>query len=176
MVGPRDTPDCGLMKQRIRDGSATDEEKYRIVSHLDQPENFLFPALQEGKQMRSFRSSWFLKYPWLTYSRTEIGGYCAYCFVFAFDNSSLGVLVRSPMVKFKKALETLQLHDIAQYHRDASVKAVALIDVMEGKQVSIANSLNETYSVQVQQIITYINLDEAVTKFAQKHNRKLQLI
>lgn len=103
-------------------------------------------------------------------------GKCAYCFVFAFDNSSLGVLVRSPMVKFKKALETLQLHDIAQYHRDASVKAVALIDVMEGKQVSIANSLNETYSVQVQQINTYINLDEAVTKFAQKRSKKLQLI
>ena len=150
MVGPRDTPDCGLLKLRIHDGSATDEEKYRIVSHLYQPENVVFPASQEGKQMRSFQSSWFLKYPWLTYSRMENDGYCAYCFVFAFDNSSLGVLVRSPMVRFKKALETLQLHDIAQYHRDASVKAVALIDVMEGKHVSIANSLNETYSIQVQ--------------------------
>ena len=127
----------------IHDGSATDEELCRI-------ENVVFPASQEGKQMRSFQSSWFLKYPWLTYSRMENGGYCAYCFVFAFDNSSLGVLVRSPMVRFKKALETLQLHDIAQYHRDASVKAVALIDVMEGKHVSIANSLNETYSIQVQ--------------------------
>lgn len=81
MVGPRDTPDCGLMKLRIHDGSATDEEKYQIVSHLYQPENFIFPASQEGKQMRSFQSSWFLKYPWLTYSRTENGGYCAYCFV-----------------------------------------------------------------------------------------------
>ena len=32
MVGPRDMPDCGLMKLHIHDGSATDEEKYQIIS------------------------------------------------------------------------------------------------------------------------------------------------
>ena len=150
MAGP---PDCGLMKFRILDGSATDEEKYWIVSLLEQPKEFVlklkFPASKEGKQKRSFQSAWFIKYPWLTYSRTENGGYCAHCFVFA-SGCSLGVLVRSPMVKFKKALETLQLHDITQYHREARIKAVAFINVMEGRQASIANSLNETYAITVQ--------------------------
>ena len=150
MAGP---PDCGLMKFRILDGSATDEEKYWIVSLLEQPKEFVlklkFPASKEGKQKRSFQSAWFIKYPWLTYSRMENGGYCAHCFVFA-SGCSLGVLVRSPMVKFKKALETLQLHDITQYHREARIKAVAFINVMEGRQASIANSLNETYAITVQ--------------------------
>lgn len=55
--------ECYLMKLHIRDGSATKEDKYQIVSYLDQSDNFVFPASKEGKQMRSFQLSWFLKYP-----------------------------------------------------------------------------------------------------------------
>ena len=67
----------------------------------------------EGKQLRRFQSSRLSKYPWLTYSRSENGGYCAYSLAFASSvrtGKNLGALMQSPLVESKKALETLASH------------------------------------------------------------------
>ena len=76
LVGPYN---LGAIKIR---GILLDGDKYDVLNQLDQPQQYNFPAAVEG-QLQRFQSSWLSKYPWLTYSRSENGGYCAYCLAFA---------------------------------------------------------------------------------------------
>ena len=78
VAGPYDfgTLKASLLRGRLRD------DKYKVLKHLDQPLQYKFPPVMEGKQLQRFQSSWFSKYPWLTYSRSENGEYCAYCLAF----------------------------------------------------------------------------------------------
>ena len=100
VVGPYD---LGTIKISLLRGRISDEDKYKVLKNLDHPEHFNFPKVLEGQQLRRFQSSWFSKYPWQGYSRSENGGYCAYCLAFP---SSLkrggkpGSLVTTPLVKF----------------------------------------------------------------------------
>ena len=105
VVGPYD---IGAIKSSLLGGRLSDGDKYKVLKQLDQPQQYKFPAVMEGQQLRRFQSSWFSKYPWLAYSRSENGGYCAYCLVFASSiktGGNLGSLVQTPLIKFKKALE-----------------------------------------------------------------------
>ena len=63
---------------------------------------------------------WLLKYPWLKFSKQDNGGYCHPCVLFSrSDNfrSDPGVLVKTPLTKFKKALELFDKHQAKSYHR-----------------------------------------------------------
>ena len=108
LAGPYD---FGALKANLLRGRLSDDQ-YK-VKHIDLPLQCKFPPVMEGKQLRKFQKSWFSKYPWLTYSRSENGGYCAYCLAFLSSvrtGINLGALVQSPLVKFKKAMETLASH------------------------------------------------------------------
>lgn len=109
-----------------------------------------FPSILEGHQLRKFQSSWFSKYPWLTYSRSENGGYCACCIFFANPSGNLGVLARSPLVKFKKALEVLALHEKTESHKNALVKMDAFLEYMSGKRQSVSAQLSSSYAAQIE--------------------------
>ena len=88
-----------------------------------------------------------MKYPWLRYSERDNGGYCLSCVLFSrtssIHHSDPGVLVSSPLVNFKKALELLNKHLEKSYHKTAVVKMDAFIRVMSGQQANIRVHLDE---------------------------------
>ena len=88
-----------------------------------------------------------MKYPWLKFSEQDNGGYCLPCVLFS-RNESLrsdpGVLVKSPLTKFKNALEMLNKHLEKSYHKTAVVKMDEFVKVMTGQQQSIGVRLNES--------------------------------
>lgn len=104
--------------------------------------------------MRRFQTSWFSKYPWLTCSsRSENGGYCAYYLAFSSSvrvGGNLGALVQSPLVKFKKALETLASHEKIEYHKNACTRMVSFLEFMSGKRQGIAVQLSTSHAAQIQ--------------------------
>ena len=81
-----------------------------------------------------------MKYPWLRYNEHDNGGYCLPCVLFSrtssIHHSDTGVLVSSPLVNFKEALELLNKHLEKSYHKTAVVKMDAFIGVMSGQQAS----------------------------------------
>ena len=44
-----------------------------------------------------------------------------------------GVLVRNPLINFKKALEIMDKHERKDYHKDAVVRMDTFVKVMSGK-------------------------------------------
>ena len=100
----------GALRTSFSSGALSDQDKYKVLKQFDQPQGYRFPAVSEGGQLRRFQASWFVNYPWLAYSKSENGGYCACCMAFASSirtGGKFGALVESPLTKFKKALETL---------------------------------------------------------------------
>ena len=63
-----------------------------------------------------------------------VGSYCACCVALFTDIGNLGVLVlmRCPLIKFRKALETLLSHKRAEYHKQALVKMTSFVELMSG--------------------------------------------
>ena len=62
------------------------------------------------------------------------------------SGGNLGTLVRTPLIKFKKALEVLASHEKTEYHKDAYARMVAFRDYMSKKRESIAMQLNTVYA------------------------------
>ena len=150
VVGPYD---IGAIKSSLLRGRLSDDDKYSVLKQLDQPQHYQFPAVMEGQQLRRFQSSWFSKYPWLTYSRSENGGYCAFCLAFAPSikiGGNLRSLVQTPLIKFKKALETLAFHEKTQHHKDAYTRVEAFLAYMSKERASIASQLNTLHATQIQ--------------------------
>jgi hypothetical protein len=108
-------------------GSFTNAQRLAVINQ-GPPLQLSLSKNIENKQSRCFQLQWMKKYPWLKYSPTKKGGYCVACVLFAGetvgkgDHAQLGVLVTTPMVKFKKALEILSKHDGLQYHLTAVTK------------------------------------------------------
>ena len=75
--------DLGALKTSFLSGTLSDQDIYKVLKQFDQPQGYKFPAVSEGGQMRRFQASWFVNYPWLAYSKSENGGFCACCVAFA---------------------------------------------------------------------------------------------
>ena len=94
--------DLGALRTSFLSGAMSDEDKYEILKQFDQPQRYKFPAVSERGR---FQGSLFLNYPWLAYSKSENGGYCACCVAFALPirtGGKFGALVESPLTKFKR--------------------------------------------------------------------------
>ena len=90
-----------------------------------------------------------MKYPWLRYSEQDNGGYCLPCVLFARSTnlrSDPGILVKNPLTKFQKALESLNKHAEKFYHKTAVVQMDAFLKVMTNQQPSIRGQLSEAAS------------------------------
>ena len=82
---------------------------------------------------------------WLKYSEQENGDYCLPCVMFGHTvgfRTDPGVLVSSPLLNFKKALEILEKHMGKHYHKEAAVKMDMFVKMMNGSQNSIPVQLS----------------------------------
>ena len=140
---PRLSPDIGIFARSS--GSKSDHERYDLTVHHFVPDHsYKFARHADG---RSFQHQWLMKYPWLKYSKEDNGGYCLPCVLFSRSEnlrSDPGVLVRTPLTKFKNALELLDKHLKKSYHKTAVVKLDEFMKVMTGQQQSIQVRLNES--------------------------------
>ena len=121
----------------------TDHEKYQfIVNHFSPDQPYQFPRTPSG---RTFQHQWLVKYPWLKYSKQENGGFCLLCVIFSRNRTSRadpGVLVSSPLINFKRALETLEKHTGKVYHKEAIATMDNFLKVIlsdTGKQLVVTN-------------------------------------
>ena len=55
--------DFGALKSSLLRGRLSDDDKYKVLKHLDQPLQYKFPPVMEGKQLRSFRHLGFQSIP-----------------------------------------------------------------------------------------------------------------
>ena len=115
---------------------------------LPHPKKFQFPTRIFGTQKHQFPASWLDRYSGLTYSPTEDGGFCLYCFLFAQCEPSvrdLGVLVDRLLTNFKNAIEKLNEHFVSKSrksHQAAMEKAMLFIGVKENRIVAVHQQLN----------------------------------
>ena len=125
--------------------SITDQDRYELIIHHFVPDpSYQFPKHADG---RSFQHQWLMKYPCLKFSEQDNGGYYLPCVLFGRSENLLpdpGVLVKSPLTKFKNALELLNKHSDKSYHKTAVVKMDEFAKVMTGQQQCIGRRLNES--------------------------------
>ena len=143
---PRISPDSSDIGVYTRfTSSVTDHDRYQLIVHHFVPDpSYKFPKHTDG---RSFQHQWLVKYPWLKFSEQVNGGYCLPCVLFSRSEnfrSDPGVLVKSPLTKFKNALEILNKHLDKSYHKTAVVKMDESVKVMMGQQQSLRVQLNES--------------------------------
>lgn len=135
----------GAIKTSLLRDRLSDSAKYNVLNHLDQPQQYKFPAVVDGWQLRRFQSSWFSKYHWLAYNRFENGGHCAYCLAFALSTKTrgnIGALVYTPLLTFNKALEALTAHEKTEYHKDTYTRMIAFLGYNSKRCERIAAQLN----------------------------------
>ena len=120
-----------------------DHKKYRFIhSHFTPDLRYKFQIYSSG---RSFQHQWLVRYPWLKCGERENGGYCQPCVMFSLIvgfRADPEVLVSSPLLNFKKALEILEKHIGRDYHKLAVVKMDTFMKVMSGSQDSISVQLS----------------------------------
>ena len=80
------------------------------------------------------------------YSRQENGGYCLPCVLFARSTDvrkGKGALVETAFNNFKKMYDICDIHAERGYHKDAVAACEAFVQVMSGKQESVAIQLRD---------------------------------
>ena len=139
--------DVGVFVAQKSTVDFTNHDKYQlVVNHFTPDPAYNFP---KGTGSRSFQHRWLIKYPWLSYSEHHNGGYCLPCVLFSRNanfRSDPGVLVKSPLTNFQKALELLDKHTNMMYHKRAVVDYEAFMKVMTQKQPSIQQQLPGDHS------------------------------
>ena len=141
------TVDIGDILEQDR-FDVSDNTKLRLILWKG-PNTTVFPINLEGDRRRSFQQSWLSTYSWLRYSHSKKGGFCVTCVFFPPECVGLGryqnleILVKTPMTKYKKAIEILKNHDTLDYHNTAMVKMSGFVMTRENLQQSIANLLDQ---------------------------------
>ena len=147
-----DIGDVLLGKVKLKDLSFFD--KFCYLKHHVMPKEgtmvtqVICKGKDKKKKILSFQQSWLKKYKWLTYSHTAGGGLCTSCILFPPSSrvNTGGVFVSEPFVNLKKACGTkgkLEMHSKLQYHRDALVRAQALVSTIENPDRSIENLVSQ---------------------------------
>lgn len=119
---------------------STDLEKCQMIQNAFSP-NQIYKFPKDPTTGRSFQFQWLSKYPWLRYSKRKNGGYCLPCVLFSRNRSfrsDPGVLVTSPLIKFKNALEILRKHTEKDYHKEAVASMDTFIKVTSGQQQCVS--------------------------------------
>ena len=138
------------LSNQMSSGKPTDHDKYQlIVSHFTPDRTYKFPKT-DG---RIFQHNWLNTYPWLRYSEVHNGGYCLPCVLFSSSPNDLraepGMLVKTPLTSFRKALELCNKHADKLYHKTAVTKLEAFRKVMTSQQPSIREQLNKAAAQMV---------------------------
>ena len=98
----------------------TDQEKFALISnHFVPSRAYKFPSRVVGSHSRTFQHNWLDKFNGLVYSELQNGGYYMYCVLFAKEggrSNTLGALVNTPLIDFKRATEKLNIHFAKKFH------------------------------------------------------------
>ena len=117
-----------------------------IVDNVLPDATYKFPKAANG---RSVQYKWLSRYPWLRYSEKADGGFCLACVLFSHSytfRSDPGVLVKTPLTDFKRALEKLDYHSDRSYHL---LKLDEFTKVMSGRQLNIQSQLDSIRSTRI---------------------------
>ena len=105
-------------------------------------------------QKRKYNPEWEVKFPWLHYSKSEDGAYCSCCFSFAKSSTSSDALISAPFKDWKNVIGAkrgiLTNHELTKCHRNSMVAAENFMLVTRREKESIKESLNRSYSENVQ--------------------------
>ena len=97
---------------------------------------------------------WEVKFPWLHYSKSEDGAYCSCCFSFAKSSTSSDPLISAPFKDWKNAVgakrSILTNHEPTKCHMNSMLAAENSMLVTRREKESIKESLNRSYSENVQ--------------------------
>lgn len=123
---------------------------------LTNPEkDFKFPAKNVGGKMLKFQSTWTEKWKWLIYSKYFDGAFCKYCVAFAKDcvgkgqHQKIGVLVDSPFVKWKHAVEKFRDHEKSAYHKESITLANNFLAQQADSTLSVISQLDSNRKKQI---------------------------
>ena len=145
------TPECNDVAKFIGNSvHISDADKYKLLTNPFEPgASYVFP---KGSSGRAFQFRWLQLYPWLAYSKEKNGGFCIPCVLFArtgYHGADPGVLVRSPLVSFSKALELLSKHAAKAYHKTAMVRADSFLQVMRNQFPAIQCQMNQAMADRI---------------------------
>ena len=127
-----------------------DEEIKKIIEDTTNKRSATAPAWAEyptNHRKRKYNPEWEMKFPWLRYSVTEEGAYCAYCFVSASNTSTpWEPLISAPFKDWKNARGTkrgtVTNHELSKTHQGAMLA----VHGSEEKRKSVKESLSCGYS------------------------------
>lgn len=103
--------------------------------------DFALTKRKQGKQSRSFCSSWFKNYKWLSFCTSRQKAFCFYCRsamskgLLAWSKKADGAFITKGFDNWKKAKERFQAHEQSQAHQEACFKCRAI------KEPSVAAQL-----------------------------------
>lgn len=145
----------------------SDEQKYQILT----AKPCQLSEYPLNKQKRRFLSKWAVEYPWIRYSESADGVFCAACYLFSKIRVNTE-FVSSPFRDWKNATDTscgaLHRHSSSHNHIQCHDQAVTFIAVMKKKVLSIKSQLNSTYEIQIQQntqaLLAIVDVIQFLTK------------
>lgn len=143
--GQGDSSDLALISCHVM----TDEQKYQILKcSPTQPKEYPI-----NSQKRRFQPKWMQEFPWIRYSVSADGIFCAPCLLFSSARFN-SEFVTAPFRDWKNAVGTargtLNRHSSSQNHIQCQERAIAFIAVMEKRKLSIKSQLSSVYDNQVQ--------------------------
>ena len=133
-----------------------------VKEHFVPGDSYAFPKVFMNGYKRSFRCARLKTYPWLVYSKSQDGGYCLPCVLFATavtqtvrsrsvlskQVSSRGVLVKTPFKKWTKVSDVCRTHQLCRYRENAQVAFDAFRRNMLYQEEGISSRIN-TESIAV---------------------------
>ena len=128
----------------------TDQEKFALLSnHFVPSRAYKFPSRDFGSRSHTFQHNWLNKFNGLVYSESQNGGYCMYCVLFAKEGgriNTLGALVNTPLIDFKRATEKLTSHFAKKFHIESVETAESFAAVMKKPELAIDRRLSSERS------------------------------
>ena len=94
---------------------------------------------------RSCQQQWFSTFHFLSYSQQQDGLYCLPCVLFTVKSEKYkrtSNLIDKPFTYWKDVTSDFKSHCTSEYHKNAEIKLISFMEVMEKKSTSIDVSIN----------------------------------
>ena len=139
--------DCNDLATISSHNLLSDEQKYQILTSTPHQLN-VYPL---NSQKRRFQPRWMEDFPWIRYSLSADGVFCAPCFLFSKSRFN-AEFVSSPFRDWKnatgKSRGALYRHSSSCGHLQCNEQAVTFLAVTDKKTLSIKSQLSASYDKQ----------------------------
>ncbi|XP_052792412.1 uncharacterized protein LOC128226526 [Mya arenaria] len=135
---------------------------------------FKFPTRYAQTRFRTLQAKYFVDFPWLRYSLSTDGVYCAQCHLFSGPDSRVKTLVSSVLRDWSNIAKIVANHAKSEAHLANCDFADTFLSVMNGNQPDMMRKLSSQYNTLVKknrQIM--ISITEAII-FCAKQNIALR--